>query len=90
MEKEKKQRTCIACGVQKQKKDLFRIVRNKQGEVSLDLYGKAAGRGAYVCSINCLEKAAATKGFDRALRTRLDSETMSRIVLQLNEAMREA
>ncbi|MDF0725146.1 YlxR family protein [Cytobacillus sp. S13-E01] len=41
-------RKCIASGEMKAKKELVRIVRSKEGEVSIDLTGKKAGRGAYL------------------------------------------
>ena len=44
------QRKCVGCGEMKDKKTLFRIVRSPEGEISLDLTGKKAGRGAYVCA----------------------------------------
>lgn len=51
------ERRCIACNNSKPKKELLRIVKNKENEVSVDLTGKKAGRGAYVCNnIECLEK----------------------------------
>ncbi|MFD1777933.1 RNase P modulator RnpM [Fredinandcohnia salidurans] len=41
-------RKCIASGEMKPKKELVRIVRSKEGEVSIDLTGKKSGRGAYL------------------------------------------
>jgi uncharacterized protein len=41
-------RKCVATGEMKPKKELVRIVRSKEGEVSIDLTGKKSGRGAYV------------------------------------------
>ena len=55
------QRTCIGCNVKKEKRDLIRIVINKENEVKVDLTGKMQGRGAYICNnIECLEKAVKT------------------------------
>ena len=42
------QRTCMGCNEKKDKKDLIRIVRNKEGEVFIDLQGRQNGRGAYL------------------------------------------
>jgi len=62
------QRTCIGCNVKKDKKDLIRIVINKENEVNVDITGKMQGRGTYICnSIDCLEKAIKTKKINRAL-----------------------
>ena len=43
-------RMCIACREMKTKSEMTRVVRNAEGEIALDLTGKAPGRGAYVCS----------------------------------------
>ena len=52
------QRKCVGCNEMKEKKALLRIVRSPEGEISLDLTGKKAGRGAYVCqSKECITKA---------------------------------
>ena len=44
------QRTCMGCNCQKDKKELIRIVKNKEGIISIDKTGKAQGRGAYICN----------------------------------------
>ncbi|HWJ78295.1 MAG TPA: YlxR family protein [Niallia sp.] len=41
-------RKCVATGEMKPKKELVRIVRSKEGIVSVDLTGKKSGRGAYL------------------------------------------
>jgi uncharacterized protein len=41
-------RKCVATGEMKPKKELVRIVRSKEGLVSIDLTGKKSGRGAYL------------------------------------------
>ena len=43
-------RMCVACREMKPKKEMLRAVRPKEGDVFIDLTGKAAGRGAYVCN----------------------------------------
>ena len=55
------QRKCIGCNTSKDKKELIRVVRNAEGEISIDMTGKKPGRGAYICNdIKCLK--AAIKG----------------------------
>ena len=50
-------RMCIACREMKPKQEMTRVVRNAEGEISLDPTGKAPGRGAYVCdNEECLKK----------------------------------
>lgn len=59
-------RRCCGCNEQKPKKELIRVVRNAEGEISLDLTGKASGRGAYICNnLECLKKARKSKRIDR-------------------------
>lgn len=41
-------RKCVATGEMRPKKELVRIVRSKEGEVSVDATGKKSGRGAYL------------------------------------------
>ncbi len=51
-------RKCIGCGELKEKNQLVRIVRSKEGKISLDVTGKKNGRGAYICpDPECLKQA---------------------------------
>ncbi len=60
-------RKCTGCNEMMPKKELVRVVRSPEGEVSLDLTGKKPGRGAYVCrNPECLAKARKAKRFERA------------------------
>lgn len=66
-------RMCVACRQGKPKKELIRIVRNKEGSVGVDLTGKAQGRGAYLCpSVDCLEKAIKSPGASACAGMRAD------------------
>lgn len=68
-------RMCLGCGELKPKKELIRVVRNKEGEISIDFTGKKPGRGAYICgSIECLNKARKTKRLERAFETAISPE----------------
>lgn len=72
MQKVKKipQRQCVGCREMKDKRDLRRVVKSPEGEISLDLSGKKSGRGAYVCpSVECLKKARKSRALERALET---------------------
>lgn len=67
------QRMCTGCMEMKPKKELVRVVKNKEGEVSVDLQGKKPGRGAYICrSVECFEKAYKTKRLERNLEVKID------------------
>ncbi|KAF5064667.1 hypothetical protein SDC9_168122 [bioreactor metagenome] len=68
-------RQCLGCMEMKPKKELIRVVKNKDGEVSLDLVGKKPGRGAYIDkNIACLEKAFKTKRLNKNLETNISEE----------------
>lgn len=74
------QRTCIGCKEKKDKKDLIRIVRNKEGNIKLDRTGRANGRGAYICdNIECLEKAIKTKALARTFEMDIDESVYNEL-----------
>lgn len=86
----KRQRSCIACGKQAGKTDLYRIVRAPQGGAAFDATGRAPGRGAYVCSEACFAAACKTKKIERALKTKLDDHELEQIAAGVSSAVREA
>lgn len=74
------QRTCMGCNLKKDKKELIRLVFNKNGEMFVDKNGKAEGRGAYICNdIKCLEKAIKTKRLERVFETKIDDKLYENI-----------
>ncbi|MGM8211715.1 RNase P modulator RnpM [Virgibacillus sp. W0430] len=67
------QRKCIVTNEMKPKKELIRVVRNKDGEVFVDPTGKKNGRGAYVSlDINVIDKAKQSNVFANAFQTKID------------------
>ena len=61
-------RKCVATFEQLPKKELIRIVRNKEGEVFIDLTGKQNGRGAYLKkSVDAVNLAKTKKVLNKAL-----------------------
>ena len=77
-------RMCVGCREMKPKRELIRVVRSQDGNVTVDFTGKAAGRGAYVCrSVECLERAIKTRGLDRALEHKIEDT----VFLQLKEEL---
>lgn len=73
-------RMCTGCMEMKPKKELIRVVKSPEGEVSVDLTGKKAGRGAYVCkSSQCLEKAFKAKRLGRNLDTPINEDVYNRL-----------
>ena len=68
-------RTCMGCNEKKPKKELIRIVKNKEGNISIDRTGKQEGRGAYICdNPECLEKVIKSKRLERVLETTISQE----------------
>ena len=69
------QRTCTGCNMKKDKKELIRIVFDKNENISVDETGKLPGRGAYICdSMECLEKAIKTKRLEKTLKTKINEK----------------
>lgn len=69
------QRTCMGCNETKNKKDLIRIVKTADGQISLDVTGKANGRGAYICNnVECLNKAIKSKRLEKCFEMKIDNE----------------
>ncbi|MUT66396.1 YlxR family protein [Paenibacillus sp. NEAU-GSW1] len=68
-------RKCVACQEMKPKKELIRVVRTPEEEVLIDLTGKKAGRGAYLCGkVSCFKLAKKSKALDRALKQTVGME----------------
>jgi len=81
-------RTCVVTKKQLEKKDLLRIVKNKDGEIFVDETGKVNGRGAYIKKdIDTLKLAKKNKALDRALETEIPEEVYEQIekVIKKNE-----
>ncbi len=71
-------RKCIGCNEMKEKKQLIRIVKNAQGEISVDPAGKLPGRGAYICkSVDCFDTAFKSKRLERAFKGKIPDEVYS-------------
>lgn len=80
-------RKCLACGESKPKKELIRIVKNKENEVNVDLTGKQNGRGAYICpTIECFELAYKTKKIARNLEINITEEIYNKLKQVIKES----
>lgn len=74
-------RQCIGCREMRPKKELVRVVKSPEGEISLDFRGKAPGRGAYLCpSCECLKRAIKVKAFERAFDCKIPQEVYDTLV----------
>ena len=63
------QRRCVGCGQSKDKRELLRVVRSADGDISIDITGKKRGRGAYICKdVNCLALAKKGKNLKELLK----------------------
>ena len=77
-------RKCTGCQEMKNKKELVRIVRNDEGEFSVDFTGKKPGRGAYVCpNEECLLKAHKSKSLERSFKSAVPAEVYEELKAQL-------
>ena len=84
------QRTCVACRTSRLKRELVRVVRSPGGELSVDLRGKAPGRGAYLDpDPGCLERGLADGALARALEIDIDTSTADRLRAELGAAAKE-
>ena len=80
MQKKIPQRQCMGCRERKAKREMIRVVRGTDGNVSLDFGGKAPGRGAYICpKPDCLKKALRSKALDRSLEVTIPEEVYARL-----------
>lgn len=77
-------RMCLGCQEMKAKKELIRIVKDKENNVSVDFTGKKAGRGAYICkSTVCFEKARKGKRLERAFESQISEDVYDTLKQQL-------
>lgn len=68
-------RRCVGCQEMKNKKEMIRVIRTKEGEFLLDATGKKNGRGAYICpSGECFRKAVRNKGLERSFKQSIPAE----------------
>jgi predicted RNA-binding protein YlxR (DUF448 family) len=80
------QRKCISCQDRDSKRELLRIVKNKEGEIFVDKTMKANGRGAYICKCEeCIKKAIKSKALNRAFKTEVPAEVYEKLLAELND-----
>lgn len=77
-------RQCLGCREMKPKRELIRVVRSPQGEISLDFHGKKPGRGAYLCpDPACLKKVRKSKALERAFSLPIPGEVYDQLEGQM-------
>lgn len=78
-------RKCVGCNENKPKKELIRVVKNKENELNIDLVGKADGRGAYICNnTDCFKKAKESKSLNRALQIGIPDEIYDSLLEEIS------
>ncbi len=88
-------RKCLGCGEMFPQKELVRVVKTKLKdesgtetgfEISLDLTGKKAGRGAYLCkNENCYNIARKARRFNKALSCEIPEEILEKMRQEISE-----
>lgn len=74
-------RTCVVSGEKLPKKELVRVVKNKEGEVFVDITGKQNGRGVYLKKDkSVIEKAKKTKILDKKLEIQIDDKIYEELI----------
>ena len=87
MQKKIPQRQCMGCRERKEKRQMIRVVRTPEGNVTLDFGGKMNGRGAYICpNPECLKKALRSKALDRSLEVTIPEQVIARLEKEMEGA----
>ena len=80
-------RQCMGCRERKAKREMLRVVRMTDGNVSLDFSGKLNGRGAYICpDPECLKRARKSRALDRSLEVEIPETVYDRLVAEMEHA----
>ena len=80
-------RQCLGCNQHKEKREMIRVVRDPEGNISLDFVGKKSGRGAYICpSSQCLKKARKARRIETALECSIPDEVFALMEASLEES----
>ena len=86
MDKKVALRQCVGCGEKGDKRDMMRVVRTPEGDITLDFKGKMNGRGAYLCKkAACLNKAFKNKGLERAFKMSISEEVINRLKEEIGD-----
>lgn len=77
-------RQCVGCREMKEKRELIRVVKSPDGEISLDFKGKKPGRGAYLCpDTECLKRARKARALERAFETAVPADVYDALEQQM-------
>ena len=85
------ERRCVGCMGTFEKRDLIRVLRSPEGEISIDFTGKKSGRGAYLCKKEaCFRKARKTGVIHRQLNCEITEELYEELEKEIRLAESEA
>ncbi len=77
-------RMCLGCSEMKPKKELVRVVKSPDGEISIDLTGKKSGRGAYICkSAECLMLARKGRKLEKSFSCKIEDSVYDTMEAEL-------
>lgn len=84
MKSERKfKRKCISCSEYKEKRDLIKITKTKDGEIIVNPSSLQHGRSVYICKKQeCLDYAIKNKRFNKALKSTISEETLKQITIK--------
>ena len=86
MKKKIPTRKCVGCGEMRDKKEMIRVIKTPEGEICLDVTGRANGRGAYICnSAECLKKAVKNRGLEKSLKAQIPGDILEQMNKELGE-----
>ena len=85
-EKKLPQRQCIGCGEMTNKRDLIRVLKTSDGQITIDATGRKNGRGAYLCpSMDCFKKAVKGKGLERSFKMAIPKEVYESLEKEMEQ-----
>ena len=85
-EKKLPHRQCIGCGEMKNKRDLIRVLKTSDGQITIDATGRKNGRGAYLCpSMDCFKKAVKGKGLERSFKMAIPKEVYESLEKEMEQ-----
>ena len=84
-------RMCLGCGEMKPKKELMRVVKSPEGEISLDFTGKKNSRGAYICrSAECFEKARKMRRLEKSFSCKIEESVYEVMTDELGKETKDS
>lgn len=77
-------RKCLGCDEMLGKKGMLRVVKTKEGDISIDETGKKNGRGAYICrDMECFLKAQKKRSLERSLKCQISEEIYAKLKAEI-------